>query len=153
MAPLVLRLMRMFWAKKNCNLHSCNRGSRWRCHWHWQCQWHCHCDYDCHSARPVSRHGAELAWSTRTSRARNFSTLVQVSRARSRQSSTSRSGPGVVAGVIGRFVTNHICPRRYVTKRSDMYQNYMEDLSQIILVLGQFVTLLFWTICHKSYFS
>ena len=55
--------------------------------------------------------------------------------------------------VIGRFVTNHICPRRYVTKRSDMFQNDMDDLSQFCLVLGQFVTLLFWTICHKSYLS
>ena len=55
--------------------------------------------------------------------------------------------------VIGRFFTNHICPRRYVTKRSDMFQNYMDDLSQFCLVLGQFVTLLFWTICHKSYLS
>ena len=55
--------------------------------------------------------------------------------------------------VIGRFVTNHICPRRHVTKRSDMYQNYMDDLSQFCLVLGQFVTLLFWKICHKSYMS
>ena len=48
-----------------------------------------------------------------------------------------------------------------------MYQNYMDDLSQFFLVLGQFVTLyilddlsqvifvtiLFWTICHKSYLS
>ena len=34
-----------------------------------------------------------------------------------------------------------------------MYQNYMDDLSQFLLVLGQFVTLLFWTICHKSYLS
>ena len=33
------------------------------------------------------------------------------------------------------------------------YQNYMDDLSQMFLVLGQFVTLLFWTICHKSYLS
>ena len=57
----------------------------------------------------------------------------------------------VSVSVIGRFVTNHICHRRYVTKRSDMYQhNYMDDLSQFFLVLGQFVTLLFWTICHKS---
>ena len=32
-----------------------------------------------------------------------------------------------------------------------MFQNYMDDLSQFCLVLGQFVTLLFWTICHKSY--
>ena len=32
----------------------------------------------------------------------------------------------------------------------DMFQNYMDDLSQFCLVLGQFVTLLFWTICHKS---
>ena len=55
--------------------------------------------------------------------------------------------------VIGRFFTNHICPRRYVTKRSDMFQNYMDDLSQLCFVLGQFVTLLFWTICHKLYLS
>ncbi len=34
-----------------------------------------------------------------------------------------------------------------------MYQKYMVDLSQFFLVLGQFVTLLFWTICHKSYLS
>ena len=34
-----------------------------------------------------------------------------------------------------------------------MFQNYMDDLSQFCLVLGQFVTLLFWTICHKSYLS
>ena len=36
-----------------------------------------------------------------------------------------------------------------------MFQNYMADLSQFCLVpvLGQFVTLLFWTICHKSYLS
>ena len=46
-----------------------------------------------------------------------------------------------------------ICPRRYVTKRSDMYQNYMDDLPNFFLVFGQFVTLLFWTICHKSYLS
>ena len=32
-----------------------------------------------------------------------------------------------------------------------MFQNYRDDLSQFCLVLGQFVTLLFWTICHKSY--
>ena len=31
-----------------------------------------------------------------------------------------------------------------------MYQNYMGGLSQIFLVLGQFVTLLFWTICQKA---
>ena len=36
---------------------------------------------------------------------------------------------------------------------SNMYQNYMNDLSQFVLVLGQFVTLLLWTICHKSYLS
>ena len=34
-----------------------------------------------------------------------------------------------------------------------MYQNYMGGLSQFVLVLGQFVTLLFWTICQKSYLS
>ena len=38
----------------------------------------------------------------------------------------------VLVTVIGRFVTNHICHRRYVTKRSDMYQNYMDDLSKKI---------------------
>ena len=31
-----------------------------------------------------------------------------------------------------------------------MYQNDVDDLSQIFLLLqGQFVTLLFWTICHN----
>ena len=48
-----------------------------------------------------------------------------------------------------------------------MYQKYMDDLSQFVLVLGQFViffilddlsqvifvTIIFWTICHKSYLS
>ena len=36
-----------------------------------------------------------------------------------------------------------------------MYQNDMGGLSQFFLVglLGQFVTLLFWTICQKSYLS
>ena len=29
----------------------------------------------------------------------------------------------------------------------------MDDLSQFFLVLGRFVTILFWTICHKSYLS
>ena len=51
--------------------------------------------------------------------------------------------------VIGRFVTNKICPRRYVTKRERHVPKYMDDLSQFFLVLGQFVTILFWTICHN----
>ena len=111
--------------------------------------------------------------------------------------------------VIGRLVTNHICPRRYVTKGAGtniiwtichncfstwtIYHIILDDLSQVInfvtffwllddlsqitfvlddmsqkgaictkiiwkicqknVVLGQFVTLLFWTICHKSYLS
>ena len=33
-----------------------------------------------------------------------------------------------------------------VTKMSDMFQNYMDDLSQFYLVLGRFVTKLFWDI-------
>ena len=57
----------------------------------------------------------------------------------------------------GRYVTNHICPGRYVTKRSDMYKNYMDDLSQFFSSpLGQFVTLYFGRfvtsyrpICHN----
>ena len=34
-----------------------------------------------------------------------------------------------------------------------MYQNYMDNLSQFFLALRQFLTLLFWKICHKSYLS
>ena len=43
--------------------------------------------------------------------------------------------------VIGRFVTNHICPRRYVTKRSDMYQHY-----KLWTICHNFFST--WTICH-----
>ena len=31
-------------------------------------------------------------------------------------------------------------------QRSDVYQNYMDDLSQFCLVIGRFVTKLFWDI-------
>ena len=31
-------------------------------------------------------------------------------------------------------------------KRSDMYHNYMDDLSQFCLVLGRFVPISFWDI-------
>ena len=42
-----------------------------------------------------------------------------------------------------------VLPRRYVTKKKRyMYQNYMDDLSQFCLVLGRFVTKLFWDIVH-----
>ena len=57
--------------------------------------------------------------------------------------------------VIGRFVTNHIKfgLDDMSQKRSHIYAQ-KDDMSQfIVCVLGQFVTILFWTICHKSYLS
>ena len=44
--------------------------------------------------------------------------------------------------LLDRFITNHICPRRYVTqKRSDMYQNIWTICHNLCL-LGQFVAIL-----------
>ena len=37
-------------------------------------------------------------------------------------------------------------PRELSQKRSDVYQNYMDHLLQFRLVLGRFVTKLFWDI-------
>ena len=58
---------------------------------------------------------------------------------------------GFVLGgfVLGGFVLEGFCPYTLddmSQQRSDVYQNYMDDLSQFCLVLGRFFTKLIWDI-------